>query len=215
MSRDAEGSRVHMVYRVRSSDQVAVLSATDDPGAEQVVYEGYLLGLDDTFEHATLRMTVPRSVIDRAQVTDVEQHPQVLINDGFLADDVQLTTIPLPDSDSGDYSAMAGAVLDEGEIVDIALIDDPTTIVIVVIGAVTLICLAKHGTSTFLLDRAHARATAAGDKPTLAIDMSTDGEVSTSVGKLGRLKAKLRCRVRGEVRSPKGAIVDSHKAAAP
>ena len=213
MGSEGQGNSVHLLYRLRSAGLVAVVSAVDDRGAEELVYEGYLLGLGDAFNQARLRMAVPRSIVDKANpIMDGGQPEQVMIDDGELVDELQLTYIALP-PDSAGLGSMTGSVINGDEIVDVAAIDDPVTLTIfTVFGAVTLICLAKLGVSAWLLDRAHARQTAAGEKVDLLIETSADAEVAVEPGKFGRLKAKLRCKVRGQIIGRDGAVMESTRA---
>jgi hypothetical protein len=211
MSRDGTANRIGIIYVLRSSGQAAAVSVVDDPDAEQVVYMGSLSGLETVFDQSLLRMTVPRSFVSRARLAGEEGRQQLLVDEGVLADEVYLGLLPLSGQEGREQFAIVGSLVLEGEVVDVVAVDDPvTTIALVGIGAALLMCLLKLGVAAVLVDRAHARATTAGDKPSLVIDTSTDSDVKLTAAR--RLRAILRCRVRGEVRSA-GAVVDSESAA--
>jgi hypothetical protein len=197
----------YVLYRLRSAEFAVALSAKPSVDGEAMEYRGTILGFEDAFEQPSYVARVPMSMLDRVADLVVDTDTHVLsIDDGAVVDEVVLHDLPMRSADG--LMAMIGSVTDEGDVVDVAVLDDPTTVVIVVIGAATLVCLARLGLTAWLTDRADKRRSDAGQKFRVVIDGSTDGEISFS--KLHKLKAKLRCHLRVELVNSEGKVVETY-----
>ena len=178
----------------------------DEDGRECLEYRGVLLGFEDVFEAANFRYVVSKDLIksiDYKWIDEKQGLLSLLYGDNFIADEIILHEQKLP----GDITTLVGSITDDKEAIDITIIDDPVSLAIIaVIGALVLICLAKLGVSTWLIDRAdRRRADKAFERSVFIIDGRSEGEFSVDEGKP---KARMRCGFRAEIREG-GKVVEA------